>query len=248
MGATNIFLLGANSGIARACLDLWAADGACVYMVGHDPAKLSETVDRFTGMGGKVAGSETMDMANADGCEEVIERGFATLGQVDCFYLAAGVLPGHQPLEEDPGKIRDILRINFTVSAELLMRAANRLQMQGHGCLAALSSVAGDIGRGSNYVYGSSKAGLSALMEGIDARMVGTAVKVLDIRPGPVRTPMVAHLDWGIFFAKPEPVARRIVNAIKKGKRGRLYVPAYWRCIMSILRHLPSVLRRRADF
>jgi short-subunit dehydrogenase len=59
---------------------------------------------------------------------------------------------------------------------------------------------------------------------------------------------MVAHLDWGLFFAKPEPVARRIVNAIKKGKRGRLYVPAYWRCIMSILRHIPSGLRRRIDF
>jgi NAD(P)-dependent dehydrogenase (short-subunit alcohol dehydrogenase family) len=248
MGATNIFLLGANSGIARACLDLWGAKGARAFIVGRDPAKLDETSEAFTGAGGEVAGKAVLDLADPGDIEALLDKGFAALGTVDCFYFAAGILPAHKPLEETPAKVGDVLGINFTVPAVILMSAANRMENQGKGCLAALSSVAGDIGRGGNYVYGSSKAGMSAFMEGLDARMVGTDVKVLDIRPGPVRTPMVAHLEWGLFFAKPEPVARRIVNAINKGKRGRLYVPAYWRCIMSILRHLPSVLRRRADF
>ena len=248
MGATNIFLIGANSGIARACLDLWAGQGSRAYLVGRDPAKLAETAEAFTSSGGEVVGRETMDLAETDTLEALLERGFTALGTVDCFYFASGILPAHKPLEEAPEKVGTVLQINFTTPAELLMRAANRLEAQGSGCLAALSSVAGDIGRGSNYVYGSSKAGLSAYMEGLDARMVGTSVRVLDIRPGPVRTPMVAHLQWGFFFAHPEPVARRIVSAIEKGKRGRLYVPAYWRCIMSFLRHLPSAICRRLDF
>ncbi|MEX0330850.1 MAG: SDR family NAD(P)-dependent oxidoreductase [Puniceicoccaceae bacterium] len=248
MGAINIFLLGANSGIARSCLDLWAPSGARAYLVARNPEGLQETASRFKELGGEVVGTEVLDISEPAGCEAIIKRGFASLGVVDCFYLAAGVLPKNQEMEEAPEKVQSVLRTNFTVPAELLMRAANRLEEQGTGCLAALSSVAGDIGRGSNYVYGSSKAGLSALMEGMDARFAGTSIKVLDIRPGPVRTPMVAHLQWGLFFAKPEPVARRIVNAVNKGKRGRLYVPAYWRIIMSILRHLPSVIRRRADF
>ncbi|MEX0324730.1 MAG: SDR family NAD(P)-dependent oxidoreductase [Puniceicoccaceae bacterium] len=248
MGAINIFLVGANSGIARSCLDLWAPLGARAYLVARNPEGLEETISRFKELGGDVVGSETLDLSDPAGCEAMMERGFAALGHVDCFYLAAGVLPKNQELEEAPEKVESVLRTNFTVPAELMMRAANRIEEQGTGCLAALSSVAGDIGRGSNYVYGSSKAGLSALMEGMDARFAGTPIKVLDVRPGPVRTPMVAHLQWGLFFAKPEPVARRIVNAVNKGKRGRLYVPAYWRCIMSILRHLPSVIRRRADF
>lgn len=245
MGATNIFLIGANSGIARTCLDLWASEGACAYLVARDPAKLEETAAAFAAAGGEVRGTEVMDLAEPGDIEALLDRGFGALGSVDCFYFASGILPKHAPLEAEPAKVEAILRINFGVPAVILMSAANRMEEQGHGCIAALSSVAGDIGRGSNFVYGSSKAGLSAFMEGIDARMVGTGVKVLDIRPGPVRTPMVAHLDWGPAFAKPEPVARRIVNAVKKGKRGRLYVPAYWRLIMSILRHLPSGLRRR---
>ena len=248
MGAINIFLVGSNSGIARSCLDLWAAKGARAYLVGRSPEGLEETIVRFTALGGEIAGSELLDLSQAVDCAPMIERGFAALGTVDCFYLAAGILPRNKDLEEAPEKVQAVLRTNFTVPAEVLMRAANRIAAQGHGCLAALSSVAGDIGRGSNYVYGSSKAGLSALMEGLDARFAGTTIKVLDIRPGPVRTPMVAHLECGLFFAKPEPVARRIVNAVTKGRRGRVYVPAYWRCIMSLLRHLLSVLRRRADF
>ena len=248
MGAINIFLVGANSGIARSCLDLWAPSGARVYLVARDPQRLEETVSRFQEMGGELAGSEILDLSQPGQGAAMIERGYNALGSVDCFYLAAGVLPRNQDMERSPEKVQAVLQTNFTVPAELLLRAANRIEEQGHGCLAALSSVAGDIGRGSNYVYGSSKAGLSAFMEGLDARFAGTPIKVLDIRPGPVRTPMVAHLQWGLFFAKPEPVARRIVNAINKGKRGRLYVPAYWRCIMSILRHLPSALRRRADW
>ena len=202
MGATNIFLIGANSGIARACLDLWAGQGARAYLVGRDPAKLAETAEAFKAAGGEVAGSEAMDLSEADGLEDLLDRGFSSLGNVDCFYFAAGVLPAHKPLVETPEKVGKVLQINFTVPAVILMGAANRLEQQGSGCLAALSSVAGDIGRGSNYVYGSSKAGLSAFMEGLDARMVGTSIKVLDIRPGPVRTPMVAHLDWGFFFAQ----------------------------------------------
>jgi short-subunit dehydrogenase len=157
-------------------------------------------------------------------------------------------MPDHRVLEQSPANVAAVLRINLSVPTQIIMHAANHLEHQGSGCLAVLSSVAGDVGRRSNYVYGASKAGLSAVMEGLDGRFFGTEIRALDIRPGPVKTPMTSHLQQGLFFADPDPVGRRIVKAIQAGRRGRLYVPAYWRCIMSIMRHLPSFIRRRLKF
>lgn len=248
MGANNIFLIGANSGIARSCLDIWAPRGVRAYLVGRDPERLRETVQRFESMGGQLAGSETIDLIREAEPEAVVARGFAALGQVDCFYLASGILPDQHLLEQSPAKIEKVLRVNFTIPAQLLMLAANRLEDQGNGCIAALASIAGDIGRRSNYVYGSSKSGLSAIMQGLDGRFAGTQLRALDIRPGPVKTPMTAHIRPGPFYAEPDAIARRIVRAIDRGKRGRLYAPAYFRCVMSFMRHLPTALSRRVDF
>ena len=250
MGANNIFLIGANSGIARACLDLWAGPEARAYLVGRNPGKLAETRGTFEEKGGVVPGSEVVDFTELTGeeMEAVLDRGFAALGRVDCFFLASGILPNQRELEQAPPDAGPVIQVNYTRPVQLLMHAANRMEEQGSGCLAALSSVAGDTGRRSNYLYGSTKAGLSTVLEGLDARFGTTAVRVLDIRPGPVKTPMVAHLEQGKLFADPETVARRIVRAIAKGKRGRIYAPAHWRCIMCVIRHLPAFIRRRLDF
>ncbi len=245
MGANTIFVIGANSAIARACLRIWAAAGATAYLVGRDTERLHQTAAAFRGAGGTVAGGECLDFRDPTEVEALVARGFAALGRVDCVFIATGVLPDEAALERAPAGVHEVFTVNLATPAHLLLSAANRLAAQGHGCLAALSSVAGDIGRRRNAVYGATKAGLSTLMQGLEGRFAGTPVRVLDIRPGLVRTPMTMHLRETLFFASPERVARRITRAIQAGRQGTLYVPGYWRWIMAAARHLPACLRRR---
>jgi hypothetical protein len=114
------------------------------------------------------------------------------------------------------------------------------------GVIACITSVAGDRGRGSNFVYGSAKGGLQRFLEGLRHRLHGSGVAVLDIRPGFVRTPMTAQVaqDGGPLWATPEQVAADILRAVA-GRRAVLYTPWFWRWIMLIVTSLPRPLLHR---
>jgi decaprenylphospho-beta-D-erythro-pentofuranosid-2-ulose 2-reductase len=116
-----------------------------------------------------------------------------------------------------------------------------RLATQGTGCVAVISSVAGDRGRESNYVYGSAKALVTAFASGLRQRLSKRGVQVLTIKPGFVDTPMTAHLPKGALWAQPEQVALEIIQAIEK-KKHVIYTPGFWRLIMLIIRHIPEAV------
>ena len=151
-------------------------------------------------------------------------------------------------METDAGLAADILAVNFTSPAILLNELAQRFQMQGDGALAAITSVAGDRGRKSNYIYGAAKGGLQRFVEGLRHRLAGHGVAVVDIRPGFVTTKMTAHLPrGGPLWASPERVAADIIRAIGKG-RAVCYTPGFWRLIMLVIRYLPRVVFHRTSF
>ena len=127
---------------------------------------------------------------------------------------------------------------------ELLARAAQRLEAQGSGCIAALSSVAGDRGRGSNLVYGAAKAGLTAFLSGLRNRLSGAGVRVVTVKPGFVDTPMTDHLPKNPLYASPERVARDVVRAIEGGA-DVVYTPWWWRWVMLAVRLVPERLFKR---
>jgi decaprenylphospho-beta-D-erythro-pentofuranosid-2-ulose 2-reductase len=118
------------------------------------------------------------------------------------------------------------------------------LAQQGQGTLAVLSSVAGDRGRKSNYVYGAAKAGVDALLQGLRGRFSDTDVNIVNIKPGMVVSPMTADMKHGMLWATPEAIAPKIHRAIASG-RAIYYVPGYWRIIMIIIRALPTRLLAR---
>jgi short-subunit dehydrogenase len=121
---------------------------------------------------------------------------------------------------------------------------ANYFEKRGEGTLAAISSVAGDRGRQSNYVYGTAKAAVNAYLQGLRNRLYSKGVHVLTIKPGFVDTPMTAHLKQGPLFASVDQVARDIVKAIEK-KKCIIYTPWFWRWIMLVIRLIPESLFRR---
>jgi hypothetical protein len=111
---------------------------------------------------------------------------------------------------------------------------------RGKGQLAVMTSVAGDRGRASNYIYGAAKGGLGIFLAGLRHRLVGQNVEVLDIRLGFVDTPMTKGFEKGPLWAKPDFVGRSIAQAMRARRGGKLYVPWYWRWIMIVICHIPT--------
>ena len=140
---------------------------------------------------------------------------------------------------------REMIEVNYSASVSILNIAANEFEARGRGFIAVLSSVAGDRGRGSNYIYGSTKAAVSTYAEGLRARLFASGVSVTTIKPGPVDTAMSFGLDKLPLLAPPEKVASDIYRGVRR-KADVVYTPAPWRFIMAIICAVPSFLWKRA--
>jgi decaprenylphospho-beta-D-erythro-pentofuranosid-2-ulose 2-reductase len=166
-----------------------------------------------------------------------IGRLFEAHGDLDVVLCAAGVLEG---------ATADVIRTNFLGLAAALEAAAERMRAQGHGTLVVLSSVAAERPRRSNYVYGSSKAGLDAFAQGLGDDLAGSGVRVMVVRPGFVHTKMTAGREAAPLATTPEAVAEAIVGGLARGSH-TVWVPGALRWVMAVLRHLPRPLFRRLD-
>jgi short-subunit dehydrogenase len=153
--------------------------------------------------------------------------------------LAFGYLGDQRRAEEDPVEARRILDTNLTGCVIALNLVAAHLARGGGGFVCALSSVAGERGRQSNYIYGAAKAGLTAYLSGLRNRLAGAGVQVLTVKAGIVDTRMSAGMPGSGLAAAPATVARAVVRAIER-RRDVLYVPWFWRAIMLIIRAIPE--------
>jgi decaprenylphospho-beta-D-erythro-pentofuranosid-2-ulose 2-reductase len=153
--------------------------------------------------------------------------------------IAHGVLGDQQAAEADFDVAAAILHTNFISVVSLLTWLGNYCQAQRGGTLAVISSVAGDRGRKSNYVYGASKGALNVFLDGLRNRIDRDGVQVLTIKPGFVATPMTAHVPKNVLFASPDQVAQGILKAIER-RRDVVYVPWFWFLIMTLVCAIPG--------
>jgi decaprenylphospho-beta-D-erythro-pentofuranosid-2-ulose 2-reductase len=165
-------------------------------------------------------------------------------GDIDVAVVAFGQLGDPDLLRRDADAVGRLAHVNYVVPAVVGTELAGRMRAQGHGVIVALSSVAGERARASNFVYGSSKAGLDAFYSGLADSLVGSGVSVLVVRPGFVRSKMTAGLADAPLATTPEAVAEAIVTGVRKG-RHTVWVPGAMRWIMSGLRHTPRSIFRR---
>jgi hypothetical protein len=162
--------------------------------------------------------------------------------------IAYGSLPDQAIAAHDPAVAERSYVVNFVSPCLLSGMLANRFEAQRAGTIAVVTSVAGDRGRKSNYVYGAAKGGLQTFLAGLRHRLHTANVQVLDVRPGFVATKMTAHLPrGGPLWAAPDRVAADIARAIER-KRAVLYTPWFWRCIMTVIRGLPRAVFHRTNF
>lgn len=165
-------------------------------------------------------------------------------GDVDLVILAFGVLTDQMVVEEDPNLAVEMATTNYTGAISAGLHVARRLRGQGHGALVVLSSVAGDRARRSNFVYGSTKAGLDAFAQGLGDALVGSGAHVLVVRPGMVRTRMTEGLAEAPMTTDPEQVGAAIVVGLRKGK-STIYAPGPLRFVMGAIKALPKPVFRR---
>ena len=240
-----IALFGATSAIATEVGRLFARRGARLVIIGRDQARLSSLAADLKVRGASEIAIIERDLAEIEGLAAVSEQAWAALGGLDLALVAHGVLPDQAKAQDDPEGLAAAMLVNFVSPAALCAALAPRFAAAGHGVLAVITSVAGDRGRQSNYVYGAAKGGLQRYLEGLRHRLHGKGVTVLDIRPGFVSTPMTAHLGGsGPLWASAKTVAADIVRA-SAGGNGVRYTPWFWAPVMLAIRSLPTPIFHR---
>jgi decaprenylphospho-beta-D-erythro-pentofuranosid-2-ulose 2-reductase len=240
-----VLVIGATSAIAAACARIWAAQGARLFLVARDPEKLDAVAGDLTVRGATAVHTFQMDATDMAAHTPMIDEAFQALEKIDVALIAHGTLPDQAACEVDVALTLREFQTNGTSVIALLTSLAKRLEGQGRGALAVITSVAGDRGRPSNYVYGSAKAAVSTFCEGLRARLFRAGVSLTDIRPGFVASPMTQDLALPrALVAQPASVARRIVAGIER-KADVLYAPAFWWLIMMIVRSIPRAIFKR---
>jgi len=240
-----ILIIGATSAIASACARVWAAEGASFFLVGRDGEKLEAIANDLKVRGSITVATYQMDANDLSAHQAMLDAAIASNEHLDIAFIAHGTLPDQVACEADALLTMREFNTNGVSVIALLTTIANRFQLQRRGAIAVITSVAGDRGRPSNYVYGSAKAAVSVFCEGLRARLHKYGVSLTDIRPGFVATPMTANLSLpGLLVSQPEVIARRIVAGIER-KADILYTPAYWALIMFIIRSIPGAIFKR---
>lgn len=247
MTRPNVLIIGATSAIAEAMARRYAQRSANLHLLGRNEDRLAAMVDDLTVRGAHSVTTAAFDADELDSHEKLLDQAFTTLaehGPLDVALIAHGTLADQRRCEEEPAVALTELHTNAISTTSLLLLLANRLEAQRQGSIAVITSVAGDRGRRSNYVYGAAKAMVSTLLDGLRIRLAPAGVHVVDIRPGFVDTPMTAELDKGPLWAEPGTVADQAIKAID-GARNVVYTPGFWRWIMGAVRSVPYPIFRR---
>lgn len=168
-------------------------------------------------------------------------------GQLHGVVLCHAVMPEQEKAQRDWKTSRAMIEANYASYVSLLNISAEYFEGRSEGFLAAIGSVAGDRGRKGNYIYGSTKAALSVLMQGVRQRLAATGVSVITIKPGPIDTAMTFGMDKLPLLVPPERVARDILRAIRQQKE-IIYTPAPWRIIMTLMCLVPEKFWKKLKF
>ena len=236
-----IVIFGATSAIAMATARLFAVEGASFALVARSREKLDVCAADLKARGAAEVSTHLADLTELSRHEALIASLQRALPDFDTVLIAHGTLTDQKAASESYAVCERELRSNFLSVVSLLTPIANWFESRREGCIAVISSVAGDRGRQSNYVYGAAKAALSTFVDGLRHRLHRAGVRVITIKPGFVDTPMTAHLQKGPLFVKPEVAAQGIYRAMSHGN-GVAYVPWFWRGIMAVIRAVPEFI------
>jgi decaprenylphospho-beta-D-erythro-pentofuranosid-2-ulose 2-reductase len=239
-----ILILGATSAIAENCARIWAEEGNSIFLVARNYNRLVTIATDLRVRGAARVDTFTLDLNDFDRHKEMLEMASISMDGLDIALIAHGTLSNQKECEQSVELTMQELRTNALSTISLLTLIANEFESRQSGTIAVISSVAGDRGRASNYVYGSAKAMVTAFTSGLRQRLYTSNVAVITIKPGFVDSPMTASIKKGILWTSPSNTAQSIVHAIRK-KRTEIYYPHYWWAILKIVKIVPNNLFQR---
>jgi short-subunit dehydrogenase len=239
-----VLIVGATSAIAEATARRFAKEGDRLFLTGRDVGKLERIAQDLRIRGATQVDTHRLDVTQLSAHEAALARAEMCLGGLDTVLIAHGTLPDQRECEKSVELSVKEFNTNGLSAIALLTRLASKFEQKRSGTIAVITSVAGDRGRQSNYIYGSAKGALSTFLQGLRNRLSSLGVHVLTIKPGFVDTPMTATFKKGPLWASPDRVARDILNAIGK-RKDVIYTPWFWRPIMLVIRLIPERVFKR---
>ena len=238
-----VLLMGGTSDIGLAVVEAFANDRPMRVVLAARPSERLEAAKARLERAGCGVETVEFDARAVDTHADVVRKAFAG-GDVDVAIVAFGLLGDNEQAWQDVDTAAELAQVNYTAAVSVGVALAERMRAQGHGSIVALSSVAGERARRSNFVYGSTKAGMDAFYSGLTEAVRADGVHVAVVRPGFVHTRMTDGMKAAPLSITPEQVAAIVVDAVRN-RRELVWAPAPLRVVMSVLRHLPRAVFRR---
>lgn len=242
-----VLVLGGDSDIAFATLrELIKARTRTIILAGRNAERLQSRASDL-----KELGAAHVEIAHFDGSDigshdAFVSDTFSSGSDIDLVMVAFGALGNQVQDELDRERALSVIQSNYTGAVSVLIPVAAALKRQGHGTIVVMSTVAAERPRRSNFIYGSSKAGIDWFAQGLGDALKGSGVHVMVVRPGFVKSKMTSHLDDAPLAATPDEVASAIATGLRRNQE-MVWVPGKIRWVMSVLRHLPRAVFRRLN-
>ena len=240
----HILIVGATSAIAEATARRFAQEGDRLYLVARNPERLAAVASDLETRGATQVETMVLDANDTTKHSELITQAETTMGGLDTILVAHGTLSDQKACESSFDETLKELQTNCLSVISLLTHVANRFEEQKHGTIVVISSVAGDRGRQSNYVYGTAKAAVSTFLQGLRNRLYHSHVHVITVKPGFVDTPMTAAFSKGLLWASPEKIGKGIYRSVNRNL-DVVYLPWFWWFIMAGIRAIPETLFKK---
>jgi hypothetical protein len=239
-----ILIIGATSAIAEATARIWAKRGDELFLVARNNERLNLVAKDLKVRGAPKAHEYCIDANEFDRHIPMLDKAFGMLGAIDIVLIAHGTLSNQKECEQSVELTMQEIKTNALSVIALLTHLAGRFEKQGTGTIAVISSVAGDRGRASNYVYGSAKAMVSTFTSGLRQQLYKSGVSVVTIKPGFVNTPMTADFKKGLLWVSAAKVGDLIVASCDT-KNSEIYAPTFWWPVMIIIKLIPQIIFRK---
>lgn len=240
----SVLILGATSDIAQAVAKKYAAEGWSLTLAARDTVALEPIAADL-----KIRADAEVKAVQFDATDFENHAVFyeSLSPKPDAVICVFGYMGDQESVRSDFGEVKKTIDVNYTGAVSILNIVANDFEQRESGAIAGISSVAGDRGRQSNYIYGSAKAGFTAYLSGLRNRLAKKGVHVMTVKPGFCRTKMTEKLELpAALTAEPEQVAAAVFSGMKK-QRNVVYTLWMWRYIMLIIRHIPEFIFKKMD-
>lgn len=239
-----ILVLGSGSDIAKSIARKFAKKGYSIQLAGRKKEQMERLKKDLKSRYNIEATTHIFDATDYDSHSDFA----AALPQLpDVVVYSAGYMSEQTEAETDWLKTQNMIEVNYAGAVSILNQFARLFAERERGCIIGISSVAGDRGRGSNYIYGSTKAAFTAYLSGLRNQLYKKGVQVITVKPGFVYTKMTQHLDLPqMLTARPEEVADHVFKAVQK-KRNITYVKPAWKWIMIVIKNIPENIFKKTN-